>query len=281
MPAFGRLPVRYPATLITTVSRGEDEIAMKHEVSMNKQGQVLGRKGLETRTRLMMATRQLLYTHPLVDITAVAIAKAAGTSSASFYMYFDDVQDVLYALGLVTREDMAKAARLLGEPWDPDDYEKHALQLIEALNGVWNRHREVLRYRNLEADRGDPRFEELRMTTYVPYIERFAQLILGVNPAVGGRRRSDAYAEATVLHAAMERLAAVDPLVIERGLGAKRINAAMARVIAQTLRGGAGAAVGAGSAARKTARVRAAALAAKPAKSAAVKPARRASAKAG
>lgn len=213
---------------------------MKHEATMNKQGQVLGRKGMETRQRLMAATRRLLFTHPLVDITAVAIAKAAGTSSASFYMYFDDVQDVLYALGLVTREDMAKAARLLDKPWKEEEFEKDALKLIEALSDVWSRHREVLRYRNLEADRGDPRFEELRMSTYVPYIERFAQLILSVNPAVGGRRRSDAYAEATVLHAAMERLAATDPMVMERGLGAKRVNAALARIIAQTLRNAAG-----------------------------------------
>ena len=90
------------------------------------------------------------------------------------------------------------------------------LHLIEALNGVWSRHREVLRYRNLEADRGDPRFEELRMNTYIPFIERFAKLILTVNPAEGGRKKSDAYAEATVLQAAMERLASTDPVVMER-----------------------------------------------------------------
>ncbi|GLZ84387.1 hypothetical protein Pres01_04380 [Metapseudomonas resinovorans] len=211
---------------------------MAFEVSMNKQGQVLGRKGQETRQRLMAATRRLLFTHALVDITAVAIAKAAGTSSASFYMYFDDVQDVLYSLALEAGEDMAKVSRLLEEPWAPERFEEEALRLIEALNGVWSRHREVLRYRNLEADRGDPRFEELRMNTYIPFIERFAKLILTVNPAVGSRKKSDAYAEATVLQAAMERLAATDPVVMERGLGSKRVNAAIARIVVQTLRSG-------------------------------------------
>lgn len=210
---------------------------MAYDVTMNKQGQVLGRKGQETRHKLMMATRRLLFTHPLVDITAVAIAKAAGTSSASFYMYFDDVQDVLYALGLVANEDMAEVAKLLETPWAPGTFEKEALVLIEALNAVWSRHREVLRYRNLEADRGDPRFDELRMNTYIPFIERFAKLILAVNPAEGGRKRGDAYAEATALHASMERMAATDPVLMERGLGAKRVNAAIARIIAQTLRG--------------------------------------------
>ncbi|WP_296259621.1 MULTISPECIES: TetR/AcrR family transcriptional regulator [unclassified Pseudomonas] len=210
---------------------------MAYEVTMNKQGQILGRKGQETRHKLMMATRRLLFTHPLVDITAVAIAKAAGTSSASFYMYFDDVQDVLYALGLMANEEMAEVAKLLETPWAAGTFEKEALVLIETLNAVWSRHREILRYRNLEADRGDPRFDELRMNTYIPFIERFAKLILAVNPAVGGRKRSDAYAEATALHASMERMAATDPMLMERGLGAKRVNAAIARIIAQTLRG--------------------------------------------
>ena len=220
---------------------------MANDVTMNKQGQTLGRKGLETRQRLMSATRRLLYTHPLPDITAVAIAKAASTSSASFYMYFDDVQDVLYALSLDAGEEMAEVARLLESPWDPARYEEEALRIVESLNQVWSRHREVLRYRNLEADRGDPRFEELRMNTYIPFIERFAQLILAVHPANGGRKKGDAYAEATVLHAAMERLAALDPVVMERGLGAKRVNSAIARIIVQTLVGQPSAAVGSGS----------------------------------
>jgi AcrR family transcriptional regulator len=211
--------------------------SMANDVTMNKQGQTLGRKGLETRQRLMSATRRLLYTHPLPDITAVAIAKAASTSSASFYMYFDDVQDVLYALSLDAGEEMGEVARLLDQPWDPAHYEDDALRIIESLNLVWSRHREVLRYRNLEADRGDSRFEELRMNTYIPFIERFAKLILAVHPATGGRKKGDAYAEATVLHAAMERLAALDPVVMERGLGAKRVNAAIARIIVQTLIG--------------------------------------------
>lgn len=75
------------------------------------------------------------------------------------------------------------------------------------------------------------------MNTYIPFIERFAKLILSVNPPMGGRKKSDAYAEATVLHAAMERLAALDPVVMERGLGAKRVNAAIARIVVQTLIG--------------------------------------------
>jgi AcrR family transcriptional regulator len=211
---------------------------MAHEAITNKQGQILGRKGQETRQRLMAAARKLLCSSSPVDLTAVAIAKAAGTSSASFYMYFDDVQDVLYSLSQLAGTEMTEVAKLLDAPWTFETLERETIELIEALNSVWSRHREVLRYRNLEADRGDPRFEELRMNTYIPFIERFARRILSLNPATGSRRKSDAYAEATVLHAAMERLAATDPMVVEKGLGSHKLVSALARIIIQTLRSG-------------------------------------------
>ena len=52
---------------------------MSVEVTSNKQGQSLGRKGLATRQRLMDATEQLLKTLSPVELTAVAIAKEAKT----------------------------------------------------------------------------------------------------------------------------------------------------------------------------------------------------------
>ena len=47
--------------------------------------------------------------------------------------------------------------------------------------------------------------------------------------------KGDAYALASVIHAALERLAALDPQLIEDGLGRSRFVAAQARVIAQVL----------------------------------------------
>jgi AcrR family transcriptional regulator len=207
---------------------------MANDVTTNKQGQKLGRKGHETRLKLVEAARRLLGRLSPVDLTAVAIAKEANISSASFYMYFDDVPDVLYALSQVAGEEMLRVREIVDEPWEPHNVEQQAKRMVETLNDIWRNHREVLRFRNLEADRGNPRFQEIRMSTYIPFIEHFAQRIISVNPATM-RKRSDVYAEATVLHAAMERMAATDPSVMERGLGAKRINKAMARIIARTL----------------------------------------------
>lgn len=208
---------------------------MSIEVTKNKQGQTLGRKGQETRAKLMEATRHLLEYQSPVELTAVSIATEAGTSPASFYMYFDDTKDILFALSEVAGQDMAAIHAIFDEPWTLENVEEHAHKVVDAFNDVWAKHRQILRFRNMEADRGDPRFEELRMNTYVPFIERFAQRILVLNPPTGTRRRADVYAEATILHAAMERLAATEPLVMEKGLGLKRIKNNLARVIATVL----------------------------------------------
>lgn len=211
---------------------------MNKEITLNKQGQTLGRKGLESRAKLMSAARRLLETHSPVEVTAVAIAAEAGTSPASFYMYFDDTKDILYALSEVAGEAMMAIHSIFDEPWSDDNLEQRAAEVVQAITEVWSEHRQVLRFRNMEADRGDPRFEALRMNTYIPFIERFAQRILTINPAGENRRRADAYAEATIFHAAMERLSATEPEVMERGLGQKRMNAAVARLICLTLRSG-------------------------------------------
>ncbi|WP_076593845.1 TetR/AcrR family transcriptional regulator [Herminiimonas arsenitoxidans] len=211
---------------------------MNIEVTKNKQGQTLGRKGQETRTKLMEATRQLLSIQSPVELTAVSIAAAAGTSPASFYMYFDDTKDILFALSEIAGEDMAAIHSIFDEPWSAENIEGQMIKVVNSVNEVWSNHREVLQFRNMEADRGDPRFEELRMNTYVPFIERFAQRIMAFNPAQGTRRRADIYAEATILHAAMERLAATEPSVMEKGLGLKRITNNLARIAALVLSSG-------------------------------------------
>jgi hypothetical protein len=132
---------------------------------------------------------------------------------------------------------MVKVHEIFDKPWEREKVEKHAADVIEALNVVWNRHRAVLRYRNLEATRGDERFEALRMNTFMPFIERFAERILSINPAHGTRKRADAYAEASILHGAMEHLASTDPALTERYLGVRRINANLARIVAMVMKG--------------------------------------------
>lgn len=211
---------------------------MTTEVTTNKQGQALGAKGTATRRRLMEAARRLLKTQSPMQLTAVAIAKEAKTSSATFYMYFDDVKDIMYALSEAAGKEIGEVYAALDEPWDASKVEVDRARLfVEAIFSFWARHREILRYRNLEADRGDTRFEDLRVRYYSPIVEMIGNRILAAYPPGSRPRRGDALAEASVIHAALESIAATDPNVMERALGVARIQDALARVIAHVLGG--------------------------------------------
>ena len=208
----------------------------KARPSLNLQGQALGRKGHGTRQRMMVAARGLLKQHSPVELTAVSIAKAAKTSSATFYLYFQDVKDLLLALSEEAEAEMAEVHKILEEPWDPDAFEiEHARRVVDAFGAVWNRHREVLRFRNLEADRGDERFEEIRLRTSLQIVNRFGEHILQAYAQTAPIKRRDAYSEASVLVAAMERLFAVDPGLVEKNYGQTAVSAALTRMIARTL----------------------------------------------
>jgi AcrR family transcriptional regulator len=205
-------------------------------VQTNKQGQSLGRKGHATRRKLMDAAERLLEAHSPVELTVVAIAKEAETSSATYYMYFKDVKEVLYALSEIAGQEILQVNSLMEKPWEIDRLEAHATRLVKGYDAVWNRHRKILQYRNMEADRGDPAFEALRMNSYLPLIERMAKEILALSPEKGGPTLGEAYALASVLHASIERLAATDPELVKHAAGVKRLVAAQARVIAEVIR---------------------------------------------
>jgi AcrR family transcriptional regulator len=206
-------------------------------VEINKHGQALGRKGNSTRQRLMDATRELLTSHSPLELTAVSVAKEAGTSSATFYIYFNDVRDVIYHLSLVAGDEMREVHRILEEPWNPEQIEfDHALRAVKAFIAIWDRHRDILRFRNLEADRGDKSFYELRLDSARPIITRLAERILeGYGPGAE-LTRGDALSDATVLFCAMEGLVATDPIhAREAHMSIDRLARAMARMIAKSI----------------------------------------------
>ncbi|NKI16335.1 TetR/AcrR family transcriptional regulator [Spongiibacter sp. KMU-166] len=209
---------------------------MRTVVTTNNHGQSLGRKGMQTRKRLMDAARKLLKSGSPVELTAVSIAKKAKSSSATFYLYFADVRGILLALTEEAETDMQAVHAVLDEPWDPKVLDvEHSRRVVQAFASVWDKHREVLRYRNLEADRGDPVFENIRLRTFVRIVNRFAEHIQVAYKEGGGGNQQTARADASVLVAAMERLAATDPGAVEEGVGADAMWDAMTRIIAQTL----------------------------------------------
>ena len=74
-------------------------------------GRVPGRRGRATRQRLLECTRDMLTTTSYRDVKVIDIAREAGTSPATFYQYFADVEAAI----LVLAEEMAQQGQHLTE----------------------------------------------------------------------------------------------------------------------------------------------------------------------
>lgn len=195
----------------------------------------LGRKGVETRARLLNATRELLQTTSPFHLTVSAIAKAAATSPATLYVYFNDVEDVLYALCVDASEAFDRFESERPE-WftDAGQLTQDCTQLVEAYNRIWEVNRHVLHYRNLEADRGNVRFWKLQLASAQPILDRLISAIKQSKPQLNDEQ---ARADAIVLYCAMERLAGVRHWVPEGRTGppVEELDRAQVRILAQHL----------------------------------------------
>lgn len=166
----------------------------------------LGRKGTETRARLLRATRDLLETTSPFDITVAAIVKSAKSVPGTLYVYFKDVADVFYTLSVEASEDFAKMLNRHSE-WfnDKNSFYDDSYEFVTEFCNTWEQHRHVLHYLILEANRGNARFQELRTFSALPVIKLFARVIRTGQPSMS---KVDAQAEAVVLYSAVERVAA-------------------------------------------------------------------------
>jgi AcrR family transcriptional regulator len=173
--------------------------------------ETLGRKGQLTRRRLMAAAQDLLQTYSPVSLTATAVARSARTSSATFYVYFDDVKDVALALATEASDDLEQVRQAL-DAWRVSmDVERGARAFFDAYQSYWNRHRAILSIRNMEADRGDERFLAVRSRSGMGIIAELAMLIRKGHPD-GVLDDEQSLARATVIFAAIERLASTATL---------------------------------------------------------------------
>ncbi len=196
----------------------------------------LGKKGKETKRALMDAARRLLDMVSPLSLSAAAISKESGTSPATFYVYFENVEDILWALCDAISEDTSELF--------PDDsflrtderLEEDALAFVRGYADIWARHGPLLLYRNLEADRGNRRFSQLVTRIAVPICNGMIDRIVAASPPERPTTRSDANAEAIVLVAAMDRIAAALQLYPEDSITPDTLLRAEALVLTRMLR---------------------------------------------
>ncbi|MFN2589874.1 MAG: TetR family transcriptional regulator [Actinomycetota bacterium] len=126
-------------------------------------GRLPGRRGRATRDRLLRCTADLLERTSFRDLTVIDIARCAGTSPATFYQYFADVEGAVLVLAREMAEEGKQLTSLIGRSdWRGRSGYAAAGELVDGILRLWERHRAVLRVVDLSTAEGDLRFQNIR-----------------------------------------------------------------------------------------------------------------------
>src|ERR1700688_4851868 len=115
-----------------SVSPSKDKVKRPRKRPQNLYGQSMGRKGTQTRERLIRATVELLEKRSLRDVSVSDIATLAGTSSSSFYIYFEDVTAAALAAAEGIEQITPQIEAVLSERWTAGEAQDKAVALLEA-----------------------------------------------------------------------------------------------------------------------------------------------------
>lgn len=141
-------------------------------VSHNLLGQRLGRKGQETRERILTAALRLLEARDDVPVTLTSVAREASVGMTTLYLYFPDLGDLVLAAlrRVMDTADVAFVDRLRAR-WPDETLETCCLDFLRAHHKFWQEHARILHMRNSLADASDLRFLEYRYQVSRPLID--------------------------------------------------------------------------------------------------------------
>ena len=114
---------------------------------------------------LLDCTAEMLKSTSYRDVKVIDIAREAGTSPATFYQYFPDVE----AAVLVLAEQMARGRRIPAGAHRRERvegaqaYERRPAASPTGSSTFWDEHRAVMRVVDLATEEGDPRFGQIRV----------------------------------------------------------------------------------------------------------------------
>jgi AcrR family transcriptional regulator len=185
----------------------ERQAAFPRAQGHNLNGQKLGRKGRDTRERILAAASDLLIEPGNPPITLSAVARKVPLGMTSLYNYFTDLTELLLAL-LEPIMETAGDAYLghLRERWPDEDLNAHCFEFIRDYYAFWQKNTRILHLRNsLSEGNLDVRMAKHRIRMGIPMVELLT-FQMGHDPEIRG---SEAYSMATALFTGIDRLVAV------------------------------------------------------------------------
>lgn len=187
-------------------ARGKSPPPSARTLSHNLNGQRLGRKGRDTRERIIAAAQTLLAAPEPVQITLSAVAREASLGMTTLYLYFGDLTELLLAVlepMMATAEDCYLAS--LRIRWPEETLGQHCIDFVNAYHAFWQQHSRILHLRNSMADQQDQRMMVHRIRSAQPLIAALVEQ-MDCDPRANP---SPAFGMASVLVTGLERLVTI------------------------------------------------------------------------
>lgn len=177
----------------------------RDKASYNVAGQRLGRKGLETRERILSAMLRLIADPEGPPVTLTNIAREASVRLTNLYLYFPDFGTLLLAALERVMESADEAfIDLLRQRWPDEELAERAAAFLHAHFCFWRRNARLLHLRNHISDEDD-RVRNYRQRTSSGVLNLLAAQM---DPDGGGSPGRGLHMS-TVLFTAIERTATV------------------------------------------------------------------------
>lgn len=200
-------------------------------------GRVIGSRAQATRARLLGATAQLLDENGPLELKVVDITRTVGSSPATFYQYFADVDAAILALVEQSLADIQPMVETLTPAWGKSDGLDRARAFLSEYMRYWTKHNAVLKYRNLRAEEDERAFRQARSQANMLVIEPMSAM---VTEGIAAGRLSpelDPFTTSAAMVAMIERLLAFQPSMRQRGTSTEQMLETLAIIMYQTLTG--------------------------------------------
>ncbi|WP_052223479.1 TetR/AcrR family transcriptional regulator [Novosphingobium malaysiense] len=185
----------------------------------NTVGKRLGRKGRETRERIICAMLRLVGDPAGPAVTLTGVAREAGIQLPNLYVYFPDMGElVLVALSRVMETAERAYLDKLRARWPDEGLRQACLEFLCHYHEFWQQNARILHLRNAMADAADERLLVYRSEATRPLLD----LLIAQMDCPADSLEAHNGNVATVILTGLERLATVltsshFPLATRRG----------------------------------------------------------------
>jgi AcrR family transcriptional regulator len=208
------------------------------EPALAADGRVIGARAHRTRRRLLDATAKLLEERGALGLRVVDITREVGTSPATFYQYFPDVEEAILVLADEATDEIDALRPYIATVWSDDaDGMVNVQQFVGAFMTYWDRNNVILRVRDLRAEEGDDRFWAARRRGYGAIIPELTSKIEEAQASGRVSKELNSYAAAAAAMAMLERLLTYRSVFRRRGVTKEAMAATLAAILYETVTG--------------------------------------------